>query len=311
MLHRAGIWRSRKSRRRERVTGERVSTPAGGFNPTWQRHVAAYALLRAAPARRGACSTSAAASATATTCSRRARRSGVDLDAEALAGQDRETRRRRHARAALRRRRASRALLVRAVDRARAGPRARAGRGRARARARAAPRSSSPRTGSRSRAPTRSSTPTTTSSTTRAAARRCARGCFDDGRAARALRLGALPGAGRRASTRSSTGCCARDPLRLRRLVPRGARQRLYDRSCAARARDADPARGGDRRRGLRAARRRAPAPPRPRRGLPGGLTARPRSSATNATVIPPRRRAWARRRGRRPASPRRRSPRR
>ncbi len=27
-----------------RVTGERVSTSAGGFNPTWQRHVAAYAL---------------------------------------------------------------------------------------------------------------------------------------------------------------------------------------------------------------------------------------------------------------------------
>jgi SAM-dependent methyltransferase len=26
------------------VTGERVSTPAGGFNPTWQRHVAAYGL---------------------------------------------------------------------------------------------------------------------------------------------------------------------------------------------------------------------------------------------------------------------------
>lgn len=26
-----------------RVTGERVVTPAGGFNPTWQRHVAAYA----------------------------------------------------------------------------------------------------------------------------------------------------------------------------------------------------------------------------------------------------------------------------
>ena len=25
-------------------TGERVMTPAGGFNPTWQRHVAAYAL---------------------------------------------------------------------------------------------------------------------------------------------------------------------------------------------------------------------------------------------------------------------------
>lgn len=26
------------------VTGERVSTPSGGFNPTWQRHVAAYRL---------------------------------------------------------------------------------------------------------------------------------------------------------------------------------------------------------------------------------------------------------------------------
>ncbi|MFN8161882.1 MAG: class I SAM-dependent methyltransferase [Solirubrobacterales bacterium] len=27
-----------------KITGERVSSPAGGFNPTWQRHVAAYAL---------------------------------------------------------------------------------------------------------------------------------------------------------------------------------------------------------------------------------------------------------------------------
>jgi len=29
---------------RTRITGERVSSPANGFNPTWQRHVAAYAL---------------------------------------------------------------------------------------------------------------------------------------------------------------------------------------------------------------------------------------------------------------------------
>lgn len=29
---------------RSRVTGERVSSRANGFNPTWQRHVAAYAL---------------------------------------------------------------------------------------------------------------------------------------------------------------------------------------------------------------------------------------------------------------------------
>ena len=28
-----------------RITGERVVSPAGGFNPTWQRHVAAYALV--------------------------------------------------------------------------------------------------------------------------------------------------------------------------------------------------------------------------------------------------------------------------
>lgn len=27
-----------------KVTGERVASPTGGFNPTWQRHVAAYAL---------------------------------------------------------------------------------------------------------------------------------------------------------------------------------------------------------------------------------------------------------------------------
>lgn len=32
------------AREHSRVTGERVSTPANGFNPTWQRHVAAYAL---------------------------------------------------------------------------------------------------------------------------------------------------------------------------------------------------------------------------------------------------------------------------
>ncbi|MBK8293947.1 MAG: class I SAM-dependent methyltransferase [Solirubrobacterales bacterium] len=29
-----------------KVTGERVVTPEGGFNPTWQRHVAAYALAK-------------------------------------------------------------------------------------------------------------------------------------------------------------------------------------------------------------------------------------------------------------------------
>jgi len=28
-----------------KITGERVMTPVGGFNPTWQRHVAAYSLV--------------------------------------------------------------------------------------------------------------------------------------------------------------------------------------------------------------------------------------------------------------------------
>jgi SAM-dependent methyltransferase len=32
------------SRSPVKITGERVSSPVGGFNPTWQRHVAAYAL---------------------------------------------------------------------------------------------------------------------------------------------------------------------------------------------------------------------------------------------------------------------------
>ena len=36
--------RGRDSTIAAKVTGERVATPAGGFNPTWQRHVAAYAL---------------------------------------------------------------------------------------------------------------------------------------------------------------------------------------------------------------------------------------------------------------------------
>jgi SAM-dependent methyltransferase len=36
--------RGRDSAIAAKVTGERVATPAGGFNPTWQRHVAAYAL---------------------------------------------------------------------------------------------------------------------------------------------------------------------------------------------------------------------------------------------------------------------------
>ncbi|HYU59188.1 MAG TPA: methyltransferase domain-containing protein [Solirubrobacterales bacterium] len=73
-----------------RVTGERVTTSAGAFNPTWQRHVAAYALCAdLLPAGRTldlGCGVghSYALLAPRTTV-------GVDIDADALSSQDRET----------------------------------------------------------------------------------------------------------------------------------------------------------------------------------------------------------------------------
>lgn len=75
-----------------KVTGERVATPEGGFNPTWQRHVAAYQLaepfLPAPPGRVLDIGCGVGHSyhllAPRTTV-------GVDLDAEALTDQDRET----------------------------------------------------------------------------------------------------------------------------------------------------------------------------------------------------------------------------
>lgn len=72
-----------------RVTGERVITTEGGFNPTWQRHVAAYALCASLlPAGRlldlgcgiGHSHQLLAPRETV----------GIDLDRAALAGQDRE-----------------------------------------------------------------------------------------------------------------------------------------------------------------------------------------------------------------------------
>ena len=78
------------ARRSQKITGERVVTPEGRFNPTWQRHVAAYARFadRLPPGRVldlgcgvGHSHTLLAPRETV----------GVDIDAEALAGQGRET----------------------------------------------------------------------------------------------------------------------------------------------------------------------------------------------------------------------------
>jgi len=78
------------------VTGERVTTPDGGFNPTWQRHVAAYQGAARLLDEAGAATTTPVLDvgcgighsftelAPRTTV-------GVDLDPGALAGQERET----------------------------------------------------------------------------------------------------------------------------------------------------------------------------------------------------------------------------
>ena len=72
------------------VTGERVSTPAGGFNPTWQRHVAAYRLCAPLlPEGRVldlGCGVGHSFSELAPRES-----VGLDLDPEALEGQQRKT----------------------------------------------------------------------------------------------------------------------------------------------------------------------------------------------------------------------------
>jgi SAM-dependent methyltransferase len=73
------------------VTGERVSTAQGGFNPTYQRHVAAYRLAArllppGSPVLDLGCGTGHSFAELAPR-----RTFGVDADAGALAGQDRPT----------------------------------------------------------------------------------------------------------------------------------------------------------------------------------------------------------------------------
>lgn len=73
-----------------KVTGERVVTPTGGFNPTWQRHVAAY---DACETRLGPGKVLDLGCGVGHSYHRLAPRAtvGVDIDPGALAGQDRET----------------------------------------------------------------------------------------------------------------------------------------------------------------------------------------------------------------------------
>lgn len=73
-----------------KVTGERVTTPAAGFNPTWQRHVAAYErcalLLPGGRILDLGCGVGHSYHLLAPR-----ETVGVDIDPEALAGQERET----------------------------------------------------------------------------------------------------------------------------------------------------------------------------------------------------------------------------
>jgi SAM-dependent methyltransferase len=76
---------------RPRITGERVMTSAGGFNPTWQRHAAAYeqcaTLLPNGRVLDLGCGVGHSYHLLAPR-----ETVGVDLDADALTGQDRPTR---------------------------------------------------------------------------------------------------------------------------------------------------------------------------------------------------------------------------
>jgi SAM-dependent methyltransferase len=76
--------------RRPRVSGERVTSSAGGFNPTWQRHVAAYGLCaERLPGGRVLDLGCGVGHSFRLLAPRET--VGVDLEPAALAGQERET----------------------------------------------------------------------------------------------------------------------------------------------------------------------------------------------------------------------------
>ena len=73
-----------------KVTGERVMTPEGGFNPTWQRHVAAYELNESRFGPGCVLDLGCGVGHSFHLLSPR-ETIGVDIDPDALEGQDRET----------------------------------------------------------------------------------------------------------------------------------------------------------------------------------------------------------------------------
>ena len=72
------------------VTGERVATASGGFNPTWQRHVAAYSLCEPYLGSGRVIDVGCGVGHSYDLLAPR-QTVGVDLDPAALAGQERET----------------------------------------------------------------------------------------------------------------------------------------------------------------------------------------------------------------------------
>ena len=74
-----------------RLTGERVSTPEGGFRPTWERHVAAYAAAAELLPPGGRVLDLGAGVGHSYRLLAPRETVGVDLDAAALEGQERET----------------------------------------------------------------------------------------------------------------------------------------------------------------------------------------------------------------------------
>lgn len=73
-----------------RITGERVTTAAGGFNPTWQRHVAAYALCAPLLPEGTVLDVGCGIGHSYELLAPR-RTVGLDIDPDVLVGQDRET----------------------------------------------------------------------------------------------------------------------------------------------------------------------------------------------------------------------------